>query len=251
MGAPVALETQPYSGPEHGDEMVYVVDDDEGVCHALRRLLASAGLRAETFTSAEAFLARARPDQPSCLVLDLYLGNGHGGLHLQAQLGEQQPTIPIIFITGGGDIRASVRAMKAGALDLLEKPVDHEALLASVRAALALSRQRAQAQGGQDDRVPQLRLGHPTACIAAARPAEIQRIYVDAPWHGGGIAQALMAAMLEHARIAGADRVWLGVWERNPRARRFYEKSGFAIAGDHAFVLGREVQRDLVMARVP
>jgi len=97
----------------------------------------------------------------------------------------------------------------------------------------------------------QLRLGHPTASVVAARPAEIQRIYVDAPWHGRGIAQALMAAMLEHARIAGADRVWLGVWEHNPRARRFYEKSGFALAGDHAFVLGREVQRDLVMARVP
>ena len=97
----------------------------------------------------------------------------------------------------------------------------------------------------------QLRCDHPTACVVAVRPAEIQRIYVDAPWHGRGIAQALMAAMLEHARIAGADRVWLGVWERNPRARRFYEKSGFAIAGDHAFVLGREVQRDLVMARVP
>ena len=93
--------------------------------------------------------------------------------------------------------------------------------------------------------------GAKTACVIAARPAEIQRIYVDAPWHGRGIAQALMAAMLEHARIAGADRVWLGVWEHNPRARRFYEKSGFALAGDHAFVLGHEVQRDLVMSRVP
>jgi GNAT superfamily N-acetyltransferase len=97
----------------------------------------------------------------------------------------------------------------------------------------------------------QLRFDHPTACITAARPAEIHRIYVDAPWHGRGVAQALMAAMLEHARIACADRVWLGVWEHNPRARRFYEKSGFALAGDHAFVLGREVQRDLVMSRVP
>ena len=97
----------------------------------------------------------------------------------------------------------------------------------------------------------QLRLDRPTPCVVAARPAEIQRIYVDAPWHGRGIAQALMASMLEHARIAGADRVWLGVWEHNPRARRFYEKSGFALAGDHAFVLGHEVQRDVVMSRVP
>jgi len=97
----------------------------------------------------------------------------------------------------------------------------------------------------------QLRLGHPTACIAAARPAEIQRIYVDAPWQGRGIAQALMEAMLMHAGERGADRVWLGVWEHNPRARRFYAKCGFALAGDHAFVLGDEVQRDLVLMRVP
>ena len=97
----------------------------------------------------------------------------------------------------------------------------------------------------------QLRVGHPTACVEAARPVEIQRIYVDAPWQGRGIAQALMEAMLMHARERGADRVWLGVWEHNPRARRFYEKSGFALAGDHAFVLGHEVQRDLVMSRVP
>jgi len=97
----------------------------------------------------------------------------------------------------------------------------------------------------------QLRLDHRTACVVAARPAEIQRIYVDAPWHGRGIAQALMEAMLRRARDGGADRVWLGVWEHNPRARRFYEKAGFTLAGDHAFVLGHEVQRDLVMTRVP
>ena len=97
----------------------------------------------------------------------------------------------------------------------------------------------------------QLRWGRAPACVVAARPAEIQRIYVDAPWHGRGIAQALMETILEHARIGRADRVWLGVWEHNPRARRFYEKSGFALAGDHAFVLGHEVQRDLVMVRVP
>jgi ribosomal protein S18 acetylase RimI-like enzyme len=97
----------------------------------------------------------------------------------------------------------------------------------------------------------QLRHGSRTACVAARRPAEIQRIYVDAPWHGRGVAQALMEAMLADARERGADRVWLGVWEHNPRARRFYAKLGFEVAGDHAFVLGDEVQRDLVMARAP
>lgn len=90
-----------------------------------------------------------------------------------------------------------------------------------------------------------------TPSLAADRPAEIQRIYVDRPWHGRGVAQALMARLLDAARAGGADRVWLGVWERNPRARAFYRKAGFAEVGDHAFVLGDETQRDLVLARAP
>ena len=92
---------------------------------------------------------------------------------------------------------------------------------------------------------------NPTPCLVAARPAEIQRIYVDRAWHGQGLAQAMMARLLETARAWGADRVWLGVWEHNLRARAFYLKSGFAEVGDHRFVLGDETQRDLVMARVP
>ena len=90
-----------------------------------------------------------------------------------------------------------------------------------------------------------------TPSLAAARPAEIHRIYVERSWHGRGVAQALMARLLATAREGGADRVWLGVWERNARARAFYRKAGFAEIGDHAFVLGDETQRDLVLARVP
>lgn len=90
-----------------------------------------------------------------------------------------------------------------------------------------------------------------TACLVATRPAEIQRIYVDRRWHGHGVAQALMAALLAAARDGGADRVWLGVRERNDRARAFYRKAGFVEAGEHAFVLGDETQRDLVLARAP
>lgn len=90
-----------------------------------------------------------------------------------------------------------------------------------------------------------------TACLVAARPAEIQRIYVDRPWHGRGVAQALMERLLEAARSSGADRVWLGVWEHNARARAFYRKAGFEEIGDHPFTLGDEVQRDLVVARAP
>ena len=94
-----------------------------------------------------------------------------------------------------------------------------------------------------------LRWGAAPACVVARRPAEVQRIYVDKPWHGRGVAQALMTAMLEHARNGGADRVWLGVWEHNPRARAFYRRAGFVDVGDHAFRLGDEVQRDRVMVR--
>lgn len=83
--------------------------------------------------------------------------------------------------------------------------------------------------------------------VQAARPVEIQRFYVDHAFHGRGIAQQLMTAALAHAASLNGDVVWLGVWEHNPRAIRFYEKYGFAKAGAHRFRLGRDVQRDYVM----
>jgi ribosomal protein S18 acetylase RimI-like enzyme len=95
----------------------------------------------------------------------------------------------------------------------------------------------------------QLRWASAPSCVFAARPAEIQRLYVDAPWHGKGVAQALMAALLEAAVAGDADVAWLGVWEKNPRAISFYEKSGFAVVGEHVFVLGNDPQRDLVLAK--
>jgi ribosomal protein S18 acetylase RimI-like enzyme len=95
----------------------------------------------------------------------------------------------------------------------------------------------------------QLRWGRAPACVIAQRPAQIQRIYVDAGWHGRGVAQALMAGMLEIAAAGGADCVWLGVWEHNPRARAFYGKYGFATVGEHEFLFGHESQRDLVLCR--
>lgn len=90
-----------------------------------------------------------------------------------------------------------------------------------------------------------------TASLIAARPAEIQRIYVDRPWHGRGVAHELMARLLAIAREGGADGVWLGVWEHNARALAFYRKAGFAPIGEHEFALGDEIQRDLVLAREP
>jgi ribosomal protein S18 acetylase RimI-like enzyme len=95
----------------------------------------------------------------------------------------------------------------------------------------------------------QLRWAGAPPCVAASKPAEIQRIYVDAPWHGKGVAQSLMASLLDAATAGGADVAWLGVWERNHRAIAFYEKSGFSTVGDHVFVVGADPQRDLVLAR--
>ena len=123
------------------DGVVYVVDDDESVRRSLLRLLRSVGLEAVAFPSASAFLERATDDRPCCLILDLRL-RGPSGLDLQAELGGKPQAIPIIFITGHGTVPASVRAMKGGALDFLEKPFDDGELLESVQRALARSRDR-------------------------------------------------------------------------------------------------------------
>lgn len=95
----------------------------------------------------------------------------------------------------------------------------------------------------------QLRRGNPPPCVVATSPVEIQRLYVDAPWHGQGVARALMDSLLDAAVAFGADVAWLGVWEQNPRAIAFYAKSGFAVVGDHVFVVGEDPQRDLVLAK--
>jgi FixJ family two-component response regulator len=110
------------------DAIVFVVDDDESVRESLGGLIRSAGLRVETFASAQQFLAGPRANAPSCLVLDVHLP-GLSGLDLQNRMAEGAIEIPIIFITGRGDIPMSVRAMKAGAVEFLTKPFrDHDLL---------------------------------------------------------------------------------------------------------------------------
>jgi ribosomal protein S18 acetylase RimI-like enzyme len=84
--------------------------------------------------------------------------------------------------------------------------------------------------------------------VVAERPAEVQRIYADRTWHGRGLGRALMTACVEQARAWGCDVLWLAVWERNPRAIAFYEKTGFRKVGRQTFLLGRDVQHDDVMA---
>jgi ribosomal protein S18 acetylase RimI-like enzyme len=95
----------------------------------------------------------------------------------------------------------------------------------------------------------QLRWGEAPASVEAGSPGEIQRLYVASAWHGKGAAQQLMNACLEEMRHHGSDVVWLGVWERNPRAISFYRKFAFVEVGAHAFRLGRDLQRDILMAR--
>jgi RNA polymerase sigma factor (sigma-70 family) len=136
------------SGTMTSDGIVYVVDDDASVRRALGRLIASAGLQVETFPSAQAFLHHPSTDRPACLVLDVRMP-GESGLELQVALGEAQQRLPIIFVTGHGTVPASVRAMKEGALDFLQKPVDEQELLGAILGALARSREARAARAEQ------------------------------------------------------------------------------------------------------
>ncbi len=114
---------------------MFVVDDDASVRGALARLLHSAGYQTETFASAEGFLAESRFDAPGCIILDVRMP-GLNGLELQQTLAAADRQLPIVFITGHGDVPMSVRAMKAGAEDFLPKPFDDEELLKAVAQAL-------------------------------------------------------------------------------------------------------------------
>jgi diamine N-acetyltransferase len=86
-------------------------------------------------------------------------------------------------------------------------------------------------------------------CVTGERPVELTRIYVDQGWHGRGVGEALMRSVIERARERGAETLWLGVWEHNPRARAFYARWGFREVGEHSFPLGADIQRDLLLAR--
>jgi len=126
-----ALKAQPES-------IVFVVDDDVSVRESLELLIKFAGWQPETFATAADFLARPRTTIPSCLVLDVSLPDLNG-LELQKLIGSERSDLPIIFITGYGDIPMSVKAMKAGAVEFLTKPIDDEALLSAIRHAVQRS----------------------------------------------------------------------------------------------------------------
>jgi RNA polymerase sigma factor (sigma-70 family) len=125
------------------ESIVFVIDDDAAIRNALRSLIRSVGLQVELFGSAQEFLQRKLPDAPGCLVLDIRLP-GISGLDFQRKLIEANIPIPIIFITGHGDIPMSVRAMKAGAVEFLTKPFRDQDLLDAIHIALERDRARRQ-----------------------------------------------------------------------------------------------------------
>ena len=121
------------------DEMVFVVDDDAQTRDALKNLMRSVGLHVEVFASAQDFLQSNRPNVPACLVLDVRL-RGLSGLDLQKRMAEAKIEVPIIFITGYGDIPMTVQAMKAGAVEFLTKPFRNQELLDAIQQALERDR---------------------------------------------------------------------------------------------------------------
>jgi FixJ family two-component response regulator len=132
------------------EKQVFIIDDDADVRSSLSSLLRSVGLQAATFSSAAEFLSSEKPDVPSCLVLDVRLP-GIGGIEFQAELAKANIRLPIIFITGHGDIPMTVRAMKAGAVEFLTKPFRDQDLLDAVRTGLdrdSERREREQALSG-------------------------------------------------------------------------------------------------------
>jgi RNA polymerase sigma factor (sigma-70 family) len=124
-----------------GAPVVFVVDDDPSVRSSLKRLISTVGLQVESFESADTFLQRKPPDAPSCLVLDVRL-RGLSGLDFQRELAARNIRIPIVFITGHGDIPMTVKAMKAGAIEFLTKPFRDQDLLDAVRIALERDQSR-------------------------------------------------------------------------------------------------------------
>ena len=137
--ATMASEGPASSSPSHATPRVFVVDEDDSARESLESMIRCAGWQPETFASAQEFLARPRVHAPSCLVLDVRLPDLNG-LDLQARVATDRADMPIIFVTDCGDVRMTVRAMKAGAVDFLTKPCCDELLLGAMRQAIERSR---------------------------------------------------------------------------------------------------------------
>jgi FixJ family two-component response regulator len=150
-------ERHPVNRTTHNEPIVFIVDDDAPLRESLGSLLRSIGLRIELFGSVAGFMKYQRPDTPSCMVLDVRL-QGSSGLDFQNELAAAGINVPIVFITGHGDIAMTVRAMKAGAVDFLTKPFREQDLIDAVSAAHARDKQRRESERYADD----LRVRHGT-----------------------------------------------------------------------------------------
>jgi FixJ family two-component response regulator len=150
--------------------VVFVVDDDISVRESLELLIRAAGWQAAVFDSAQAFLARPRIFAPSCLILDVNLPDLNG-LDLQKQVAAERTDMPIIFITGYGDVPITVQAMKGGAVEFLTKPFDDEALLSAIRHAIDLSRH------ALDDELEMRKLRDRYSCLSR-RDKEVMALVV-------------------------------------------------------------------------
>ena len=132
------------------DSIVFVIDDDPSIREAITSLIQSVGMSVQAFGSAKEFMARSRPNAPACLVLDVRMP-GLSGLELQRELTDAGISIPVIFITGHGDIPMSVRAMKAGAVEFLTKPFRDQDLLDAIEQAIDRDRELRKQQAGIAD----------------------------------------------------------------------------------------------------
>jgi FixJ family two-component response regulator len=137
--------------------LIYIVDDDQSMRASLQRLLTEVGFQTRVYGSTGQFLLDPLPDQPACLLLDVRLP-GPSGLELQAALQRHNVEVPVIFLTGHANVASSVQAMKAGAVDFLEKPVEPDILFAAIRSALARGESRRAAHAAAEQRRKRLDL---------------------------------------------------------------------------------------------
>lgn len=151
-----------------------------------------------------------------------------------AQLAER--TFRNTFTTGNNSADMELHCAKSFGAEIQQKEIlnpNYVALLAEIDHQLV--------------GFAQVRLYSPKDCVTAQRPSELYRLYVSKEWHGRGVAQQIISQVFSTATAAGADHLWLGVWEHNPRAIAFYRKYGFKVVGDHVFQFGSDPQRDLIM----